>query len=367
MHFSWTNAYRCIAHLGIAGVLVMVFAMALSFVVPRSLYNQNYGFVPGQYVGYRLNEVAENPQNTCVILGASTAREGIDVDVLNELSETHYVNMGTTASWGSLGSLYIQLKALKAKEENVQCIVFAMHPFFVSHFTDQSFEMLNNDYASQLSLGQAYTLPSAWKTHKPRSLVAKYALPLAQHSEQLRKQFSFWLYKMHRAMVNGAANVALFEARVGELDIKPHYFLYDGKPNVLEKVANKKRQQMAEKGAYVSKTYEDPFVHQVFAGMLNDAKKLAKQVIILELPSSYVFTDADDAARPSYYNTIKPYAHNVSLLRCEVNRLEHHDLFHDYIHLNAKGRKELSKDLAAALKGETLQMCKHVRLHSATP
>ena len=65
----------------------------------RYYINSKGSFVPGEYTGYRLKQL-ENlvSENTCLILGASTAREGFDLEKLGAaFPELDFLSLATTA------------------------------------------------------------------------------------------------------------------------------------------------------------------------------------------------------------------------------------------------------------------------------
>ena len=104
-------------------------ALALNQISFLNLYNAPLAFEPGPWFAEHIAPSVGVP-NYCLIVGASTAREGFDTEILgNYLPELKIVNAATTG--GNIEVAEVQAQILSRYGIRAKCIIVGLHPFLM--------------------------------------------------------------------------------------------------------------------------------------------------------------------------------------------------------------------------------------------
>src|SRR5579864_3087188 len=133
---------------GSAGLSILI-ALALDFNQSVWLYSFRFSFLPGPWFGERIAASWSDPGRSCLIVGASTAREGFDAKQLERLlPDTAFYNAGTTG--GNTSVLEIQAAILEHYGLHYRCIIVPIHPWLLFVKQEAVPNLKTTEYASQL-------------------------------------------------------------------------------------------------------------------------------------------------------------------------------------------------------------------------
>jgi hypothetical protein len=347
---GWQSSGRAALFLIVA--LAIVFGMGRVFAVPSwlPLYGNRFIFTPGDWLAWKISLARRTPDTTCVLVGASTVREGFDTAVLERLVPgTRFVNLGTTGSNSTIDTIEIGARALVSQGDHYRCIVVGLHPIFLHEFDTSAYELVTSDYTAVLPLKALFDLTvPPWKLPDLGVLLYKYLMPLGEHSLAINRLARISLYSLHTQYVDPATPKSEFEVFQGEFSSLSTGYMYSG-PSMLKSVESKFPDQMKKTGwdnpeAYGGKTEARALQHS-----LEMLSSLTKRLVLVDMPESYLLRDIDKFARPPFEQAILSSGVKADVIRCTFPADSHPNVFHDDLHLNEQGRATLSVDLARFL------------------
>lgn len=327
-----------------------------STIASRYAYFRYYDFVPGQYHGYRLSQLTEaNAQQTCLVLGASTAREAFDIALLNNIApEINFVSLATSATGpGAVALLDLQSRALPSY--SFHCIVVAMHPFFLSPVGEDSYDLEGTDYVSQLSfpdlIDVLFTdgLPSL---EGIKLLISVAFVPNFQHAGIIGKHLIHLMRAAHSKFVSPSSENSYLERFADYASPNGHIrYEDDRKENMdrfiearIERINNSNRAQPSEYRSVVSK--------EIFLELLDRLSSRTDRLIILDLPETYVYGGMVQASLPFFNEILSSSTAPIEVYSCAYNFIDPVRGFVDTIHPDSEGRRLLTESIVRILNPE---------------
>lgn len=352
---GWKGATLALRNAMAMFVLLGFATLTSSEIASRLAYRTDYQFIPGQYTGKVLQLIrSEQARSRCVILGASTAREGIDVRRLSELVEqTRFYSIATTASMSAGGVLNMQAQVLDNFAHRFNCIVVGLHPFMLFKMQPKSMDVFKNDYASQLSTAQVLKFERAENTYRPPMwgrVVAHATIPNARHAPILRKHLFNGLFEAESLLSRNNAPLSKYELQENELDHYDSVFRYLGRESRhTPRFFERRERRLKSLDADQPGSYRDPLSLALFQDTIQTLSALTDRLIVMSLPTSTVFDTVNAVSTPFFEAELARFSGRVEYVICDMDAQPPADVFHDTIHLAERGRHLLTDSLAALL------------------
>jgi hypothetical protein len=334
-----------------SAIVVFSLSRAISQFSFLPLYRNQFAFAPGDWFAWRLNDARSKPDNTCILVGASTVREGLDAAKMEQIvSNTRVVNLGTTGGHSAIDSIEIQARALVGLGDRFRCIVVGLHPMFLKRFEDDSFDLVTTDYAAVLPLSGLFDLARApWELPNRSQLAYKYLMPLGQQAFILKRLLRSWLYEAHRKLFDPNVPRQSFEETPDEFVPQPQYN-YLGHPDVLKDIEESYSAEIRRIGWDRASSYGGAQEAAALEHTLRFLAAITTNLVVLEMPQSHLFRHVDAVSRKPYEAAISASNVPVTVIRCQIPASEELDNFHDAVHLNEFGRARVSASLARYLQ-----------------
>ena len=335
--------------------LALSFTLVFSAVSKRLAYRIEYQFIPGQYTGRVLNDIhSEREEKQCIVVGASTAREGVDIARLSRLiPSTRFYSIATTASEAATGVLNMQASILKNFSRKFDCIVLGVHSFMLYRPLEGSVDSFKNDYVSQLTTNQVLKyelLESQWREPKWGQIVAHAVIPNARDASILRKHLFYVLYKIQSLIGINDRTLSAFELRQNELRSYDSQFLYLNKESrYTQRFIERRKRRLEQRDATNPDNYTSPVSLSLFRDTINILSGLTNRLIIVELPASPVFDTVNSVSAPIFERELAQFNGKFMHVQCDLGIRDPVEVFHDTIHVNERGREMLTDSLAALL------------------
>lgn len=310
----------------------------------RDSYRHSFSWSPGSHFGRSITALKREGDHTCVVLGNSAAREGIDPSALEaDLPGFRFVNAATTG--GNNLVFELQARLLMSHEARARCILVVMNSW--NMFSNARPRIVEDDYLALLDWDDLAGLSyGPLASREATGLATGLILPLKPQGVQLSRLLRSGLWRW-RAQTGHGVPLAHFAYFPGELDpAKP--YLYHGRDILSDdwdKLVARSREY------YDPARYGGAEERTSLGAALQGSLALSPDTMILILPQSPILERASRIADPSFRKAFAPYRSRVGLIDCsDLNELGY---FYDEGHLNARGRTVLSAALALALQGES--------------
>lgn len=356
---GWRSATLALRNVMAMLVLLGFATLTFSEVAKRLAYRTDYQFIPGQYTGKVLQQIrSEQAPSRCVILGASTAREGFDVRRLSELvDQTRFYSIATTAAMSAGGVLNMQAQVLDNFAYRFDCIVLGLHPFMLFKTQPKSMDVFKSDYASQLSTAQVFEFERAESAYRPLMwgrVVAHATIPNARHAPILRKHLFNGLFEAESLLSGNNPPLSKYELRRNELGHYGTVFRYlDKESRHTPRFFERREQRLKGLKADQPGSYRDPLSLALFRDTIQTLSELTDRLVIVSLPTSAVFDTVNAVSTPFFEAELARFSGRVEYVICDVDAQPPADVFHDTIHVKERGRHLLTNSLAALLIDDT--------------
>ena len=340
----------------VAGTLAVVCIIA--FVVAKThsqlFYFQHYNFTPGQYLGYRLQQLNNmSADETCLLLGASTAREGFDIVFLEDaLPQTNFVTLATTAA-GTSPLAVVNIQAHSIPADRYKCIVIALHPFFIRKF--DSYELKVSDYRSQLTYASIIRLLNfdGHLSFEDADIIANNLfIPSSKHSGILKKHLQLAVYEL-RKNVFGLTDSDKRYINRNLTRTNTHIVYSDTRKANQAKYISRRAKRIEDLNQDNPKLYNHRKVLNLFVDMLQRLHSLTDRLIIITLPETPVIQPTTAAAEQYFHSSIRRSEVTAELYRCEMPFDDPYRGYVDSIHVDSEGRKLLTSSLLSILQRAT--------------
>ena len=340
------DALRALLYLlcGVIGMVVVAIVMDDPRIV--AFYGKRFDFRPGAVVAERIANSHESAR-TCIILGASTARQGLDAALLSErLAPIKFLNAGTTG--GTIEVLELQARIIARYDVHYRCIIAALHPWLLKEV--QRPEIVDTEYMAHLGAFGPLELSGDWWKEKELGKVAlAMALPLRKHSGQLGRMIRYALFAAQDGVKASPLPIEDFE--ILDHDLRPYpTFGYPGNPKgYATNVA-------ALEEALRSLSWLDPAMYvnaptvSSFEAALHLLAGQTEQLFVVTLPDTPLWNGPNAWASPTYHAVLDGLRGRVTEIDCQGTL--NLDEFVDHAHANDDGRRELTLALAASLASD---------------
>ncbi|MEM7778573.1 MAG: hypothetical protein AAF732_23595 [Pseudomonadota bacterium] len=342
-----------------AVTLVTLTAQSLAWAATHFAYARYYNFIPGQYTGYRLQELRNlEPRSTCLILGASTAREGFDIAALEaRFPETRFLTLATTAGHGAIWVVDVQSQLLPVRPERYKCIIVGMHPFFLYKFRGNSYDLATFDYASQLSPSVAAKLlaiDGSLSGNDLALLASGLMLPNRKHGAILKKHLLSMLYGLYGWVSGKELHNRVLANKSDAAKSEQTHILYKDNRRARIQQLLKRRIDYLERYDYADpESYRTDAVREVFVSVLQRLDAMTDRLILFDLPETPVFDAAISASNPTFLTGIAESGTTAQLYRCELPFVATYIGFVDSIHVDSHGREQLTTALTRILENKS--------------
>ncbi len=326
-------------------VLTPLVAMALdgSYLLP--VYAQRFDFRAGQWIGERLADPAP-PGETCVVLGASTAREGFSMRALETAAPgTHFVSMAT--SGGAMEVPELQAQAIARYERHYRCIILAVNPWMLR--TKLRPNIVSTEYIALLRPQDLLSIRSSyWREKETEAAFWALYLPLKKHAPQLNRLARYHLFRAREQLGLTGLDRSDFENSANEL--RPQGRFYNPRLALMvQRGRDRMRAQIQSSGLFDPSIYNSEEPSASFAHTLELAQAHADHVIVVTLPNPDIWDPATALVWRRYQTVLQNHAARVAVIDC-LHGLKD-DEFIDHGHPNGKGRSALTVSVGSILPG----------------
>jgi hypothetical protein len=347
---GWRSSLQALTLLLVAAILIFSEARVLAAFSWLHLYRNQFAFAPGDWFAWRLNASRRTPEKTCILIGASTVREGLSASAIEDLIPgTNVVNLATTGGHSAIDAIEIQARVLASLGGRYKCVVVGLHPMFLRRFGADSYDLVTTDYTAVMPLSGIFDLSRALSTFPNKAqLIFKYSTPLGQHSLVLRRLMRLWLYEAHRLYVQADTSRENYEEFEGEFTPQSQS-VYSG-PSVLKDIQESYTAQIKEIGWDRASSYGGKAEAAALRHSLQMLSEITDRVVVVEMPESYLFRHVDAVARKPYEEALASTDVDMKVLRCKIPTSDEFQDFHDAIHLSERGRNLVSQSVASFLQ-----------------
>jgi len=327
---------------GFAGLSVLI-ALAADVKQAVRLYSIRFNFLPGPWFGEHIAATLSDSDKSCLIVGASTAREGFDPKQLEQLvPDTKFYNAGTTG--GNTSVFEIEAAILEHYRLHYRCIIVPMHPWLLFENENAIANLTTTEYASQLDLKQLNDLSFDPLGSGDRSRVlATFLVPFMKHAAQLNRILRNALFTVHTSWFQDELPRSSYELYADELKPATETFYHDIPLN-RDTVVNFLKQAH----------FYDPKIygHRPPVVSLDRALELFSRhtdhLVLVKMPDSTLLASPNQFGSPSFDTVIAKYKSLMTYMDCSTLLAD--EFFIDSTHLNSHGRARLSAVVGAALK-----------------
>ena len=324
-----------------AMVLVTLLAgLVTAFLVDRDsiveIYKARFDFHPGSWVGERIARTIDSSQ-ACLIVGASTARQGFDPAILEAgITDTQFLNAGTTGA--PIEVLELEAQIVARYGMHYKCIVAAVHPWLLKQVGLP--ELVDTEYASQLRLPDIIALSHYWwSAAEWKKLGIAYLVPLRKHAGQLNKMMRVALLDLRNRLSTQQWDRSRMEFYAGELTPAAD-FSYAGNPNYLEDSYQAYVKTLTEMGWYDRDLYVLELSLASFDRALMILSTHADKLLVVTMPDTTIWDEPNLWAKQAYESVIIRHG-GVAYADCQLALSD--DEFVDHAHPNDDGRRVMSE------------------------
>lgn len=343
MQTATLNAAKAVVYLASFFGILLITAAACSWLMrpwTLDIYSQRFSFLPGQWFGEKIARTIPRQQDTCLIIGVSNTREGFDPAIMQASSATQFINAGTTG--GNNEVLEIQTAILKRFNVRPKCIVAGISMWMM--FRQGSPPLVAEEYIGLIGWPEVMGFSNRPLFSKEGIRIAlALGLPLKAQSRQLNRIIRAALHQL-RGAVLGSLPLSRYELFPEELKPSNDYLYFGMAPWL----AAKRDQIIKDREPwYQPSLYGDPQQDTSFRRALDNMLQLTDRVVLIHMPTTYIFDAASKWGAPHVRRVIDSYSDRIQTIDCSNMRDE--SLFVDEGHLTEKGREILSKEVASLL------------------
>lgn len=320
---------------GGASLLLTLLSLGLNEISFLQLYERSFAFEPGPWFAEHIAPATSKP-NSCIIVGASTAREGFDPGALTKsMPGLAFFNASTTG--GNIEVAEIQAQILLRYQVRPKCIIVGLHPFLMM---DQNPPFLaSTGYLSHLTITGVFSLSNqaaVWR--EMGTILRTIVLPMRAHADRLNKLVRFWTFELQHRLRTAPLPLSSYEYFKDEFrpGAGAHY---DGHHSPSETVAE------LTQARYRTYTYDRSTTEVSFKRALTLFRGQAQAVIVVSMPTQGVLRELNSRGAASYYRVLG--GAQVTHIDCSNAIPDSH--FLDDVHLDDDGRRILSNLIAQIL------------------
>jgi len=329
---------------------IVLAAIAISFLSSLAVdrisfldfYRERFSFQPGSWFAEAVSKV--DSVNGCLVVGASTAREGIDAAILSERREFgSVINAATTG--GNIEVLEIQAQILSRYGKHLKCVIAGVHPWLL--FENDPPRVVSTGYLAHLRLNDVLEL-----TDHSTLMLEKWdairlsLIPLGKHAQRLNKLVRFWIYSLQTKWREKPLALKSFEFFPGELNA-PGNSLYPAGTDLLADRPELIKSRLENE--YPSYVFDKGPAETSFRRALEVFKSHASQVFIVIMPDTPLIETFNKKGIPAFNRVV--FQASVKIIDCSKLSLAN-SFFLDETHLKPSGRQILSSAISRTLGRE---------------
>lgn len=317
-------------------------ALAADFRQAVRVYSVRFSFRPGPWFGERIAASLSDPDRSCLIVGASTAREGFDPKELQGLvPHTAFYNGGTTG--GNASVLEIQAAILAHYGLHYRCILVPMHPWLFFSKEGAVPDLAATEYVSQLDLRQLRHLSFAPLEQSSRYPILETLLvPFMKHATQVNRIIRSSIYKAHVKWFRDEMPRASYELYADELKPAPDTNYNDIALDRDVIIRGLEQGQFYDPAIY---GHQEPIVSLDRA--LRMFRERTDNLILVRMPDSTLQAAPNRWTLPSFNSVVTKFDGQLTYIDCSAMFPD--EFFIDSTHLTSRGRFRLSAAIGAKL------------------
>lgn len=338
---------------GCAFLLLVLVSFAANEISFLRTYQRGFAFEPGPWFVEHVLPAIGDP-NSCIVVGASTAREGFDPDVLAKFVPGRtFVNASTTG--GNIEVAEIQAQILRHYGAQARCIVVGVHPFLMMDQTPPP--LVKTGYLPHLGISDIMSLSdqaTVWSDVEP--IAQTLVLPLKTHSDRLNKLLRVWIFEAQNRVRTRPLSLSSYEYFADEFrpGANAHY---DGTHSPPDAVATLTRSR------YQTYTFNSRTTEASFKRALATFRTEASFVLVVTMPTRSSIYDLDAKGHLSYQRALS----ESNVLEIDCSKLVPDAYFIDDVHLDPQGRQLLSNTVGPILSKLIADPSQHVSCEAAVP
>ena len=296
-----------------------------------NLYTTRFAFEPGPWFSEHIAP-SVGMTNSCLIVGASTAREGFDTTILGEyLPQLTIINAATTG--GNIEVAEVQAQILSRYGVRAKCIIVGLHPFLMMAETPPL--LASTGYLAHLKFADILTLSDHEAVVREfRQILETVVLPLKTHADRLNKLVRFRIFQFQNKYRSHPLLLNAYEYFADEFKSGANAY-YDGIHARPEDVAELIRMR------YNTYTFGSTAPEVSFERALTLFQKEAEHVFVVTMPNQDALLGLNAKGKLKCDRIIK--ANGITQIDC--SHLVPNEYFIDDVHLDREGRRILSNAL----------------------
>lgn len=321
-----------------------------SFLSLKLYEKVHYSNSPAHWFAGKLS-LANGKPNACLVLGASTSREGFDEDLISKsIKDKLFFNGSTT---GAIQNYEGMAKIIDRFNAKVDCIVLPLHSWQIN---EGDLQLNNLGFTDLLSFRQMLEfmltagMPLISKSEEGTSeeFLLNSILPFRHHARIISRHIRTGLWKLHNSLFNGKPlKQSDFELTPGDLNVKRE-FAYTETERLPEEELQKYLVSMKSKyfdhQKYGRKTYTDSL-----RNTLNILTKHSKKILIVIMPDSNAMSEPVLLNSPHFFKVLKEFQ-KPNIYCVDFSDLIDDKYLRDHNHPLPSGRKILSKKLSTVIE-----------------
>jgi hypothetical protein len=338
------NVLKAAGLVGAAAVVFVQAALAADRDWMLSLYSQRFSFLPGPWFGEHLLAAKDDQADVCLIIGSSTAREGLDVRLLEAANPgTRFVNAATGGH--SVATQEVQANVLDRYRMSFKCILFPVHPWLLYETEDSLPRLVGEEYLSLLRLADFWNLSFIDPLDlENRDAYQAFLVPIKKYSWQMNRIIRDRLRKAHLRVFEDDIPLARYELYKGELTPSGDSLYTDRPIDLVAETARVRQLGLMDRSIYGGEATRTSFRRAV-----DILRRRADLLVVVRMPDTDLLRDANQWATPAFDSLLAEYSDRIVFTDCSSGFSTTHD-FVDLAHLNSAGRRALSTSVAGAMQ-----------------
>ncbi len=332
---KFRGAARAAQQIALAVGMLMLVSIGIAQISFLGLYSERFAFEPGPWFSEHIAPAMDGP-NHCVILGASTAREGFDTATLeSSVPGVKFLNAATTA--GNIELVEVQARILARYGVRPRCVIVGVHPLLMT--VSYPLVIVSTGYLAHLGIPDAFLLSDlSFLRREFTQVFRSTVLPLKLHADRLNKLVRYKVFQLQQRFRSKSLPITAYQHFDDEFKSGANAY-YDDVHAAPERVAE------LIKMRYETYDYTSQLPVASFRKALTMLRKEAGTVFVVALPNQNALEGLNAKGQAKYDEAIK----SADIIRIDCSRLVADEHFIDDIHLDKNGRRILSNAIGKIL------------------
>ena len=315
-----------------------IIAVGIDQIGLLGLYERRFAFEPGPWFAEHLAAAVDRP-GTCIIVGASTAREGLDPGLLTQsLPGVQFINAATTG--GNIEVLEVQAQIVARYGLHPKCVVLGVQPWQL--FAEDPPYLHSTGYLAHLRLQDvAALIDRSSMLREIRRLVRAFLIPLDKHALRLNKLVRYYIYSLQNMTRTHPLSLRAYEYFEDEFK-RSEDLLYLGAPHYLVE----RPDDISKRFVYYDKyTYTSTTPERSFERALDLFTVHSERVFVVTMPDSTLMSELNRKGQAAYSRILS----RARITGLDCSGLVPDEYFIDETHVDATGRRMVSTRVAQFL------------------